>query len=78
MTVEKRGTIIFLPENEGSKSECFLPFLYSGRDSLVRIRFKGDNPFENLTLKEHDGKAVVLTGNEDRRGMFLVESVTEI
>lgn len=71
-----KGVVVFLRENEGSKSEAILPFLYQGKGaSLVRLFLKGDNPFENKGFTDCDGKTVELTGAFARSTTFEVTDV---
>lgn len=70
------GVVIYLRVNEGSKSECVVPFLYQGRDAEpLQIMLKDDNPFENGGFTEYDGQKVAITGNLSQGGVFIVDSV---
>lgn len=69
-----KGTIMFLPDKIGSKSEAVYPFLYVNRDMYFKVLLKDDNPFENKGLIPFDGKQVELVGAMGRR-TFVVETV---
>lgn len=56
------GTIVFLPNNVGSKSEACVPYLYMNKDEKVQIIKEGDNPFENSSLIKYDGTQVQIKG----------------
>lgn len=72
-----KGTIIFLPDKVGSKSEGVYPFLYVNRDSYFKVLLKDDNPFENKGLVPFDGKIVEIVGAMGRR-TFIVETVRAV
>ena len=72
-----RGTIIFLPDKIGSKSEAVYPFLYVNRDTCFKVLLKNDNPFENRGLVPFDGKFVEIVGAMGRR-TFVVETVQAV
>ncbi len=72
------GTIVFLKDSIGSKSEAVYPFVYINRNEIKRIFKKGDNPFENKSFDSFDGKYVQITGQDGRSGVFNVERITEI
>lgn len=70
------GTVVFLNENDGSKSECVSPFLYLGRGVPPRrVMMENDNPFENRGFAPYDGLVVKVVGHEGRGGVFLVDRV---
>ena len=70
------GTVVWLIENAGSKSEAALPHLYVGRETPpVVLMKKDDNPFENNGLQPYDGRRVTVVGERDESGAFVVESV---
>ena len=74
--VKRRGTIVFLKANEGSKSEAAVPFLYQGRDTpLQKIMLRDDNPFENNGFSSYDGKSVEISGEIALSGTFIVDEV---
>ena len=70
------GTVVFLLTNEGSKSESRLPFLYINKNEIVKIYFHGDNPFENPTLQQYDGKTVEIRGKMKSNRSFVIEQIT--
>lgn len=71
------GTVVFLNENGGSKSECMSPFLYLGRSVPPRrVLMEDDNPFENRGFVPYDGLVVKVAGREGRSGVFLVDRIT--
>ena len=70
-----KGTIIYLPDAVGSKSEAVYPFLYIARGNFFKLLLKGDNPFENTGLLPYDGKQVEIVGAQGRR-TFIVEKVS--
>ena len=72
-----KGTIIYLPDAVGSKSEAVYPFLYIARGNFFKLLLKGDNPFENKGLLPYDGKQVEIVGAQGRR-TFIVEKVSLI
>ena len=76
-TEQRAGTVVFLQANPDSKSEGVFPFLYVSKDEIVKLFFKGDNPFENTGLLPYDGKRVELTGRKKRNGTFVVEQISE-
>jgi len=72
----KRGTLVFLKANVGSKSERIAPYLYAGKDEPLLPLFKeGDNPFENKTLVPFDGAHVEVVGNAERGNDFIVSKI---
>ena len=72
-----KGTIVYLPDAVGSKSEAVYPFIYIARDNFFRVLLKGDNPFENKGLLPYDGKQVEIVGAKGRRTV-IVEKVSLI
>ena len=78
VTVEMKGTIVFLPYAVGSKSESLKPFLYINKDEVIRIMMKGDNPFENNSLISHDGHFVLIKGNYGMGNSFLIEEIVDL
>ena len=72
-----KGTIMFLPDNVGSKSEAVYPFIYVSRDVYFKVLLKDDNPFENKGLMPFDGKLVEIVGAMGRR-TFIVETVRAV
>ena len=76
-TEQRAGTVVFLQANPDSKSEGVFPFLYVSKDEIVKLFFKGDNPFENTGLLPYDGKRVELKGRKKRNGTFVVEQISE-
>ncbi|MBQ7650954.1 MAG: hypothetical protein IJS15_08340 [Victivallales bacterium] len=71
------GTVVFLLENQGSKSEGVLPFLYANKEEKIKLFLKGDNPFENTGLLPYDGKAVEVVGMKKRNGTFVIEQILD-
>lgn len=57
-----QGIIVFIPIDVGSKSEVLMPTLYLNRDKKIRLYKRGDNPFENSTFNDYDGKHVEVQG----------------
>lgn len=57
-----QGIIVFLSSDIGSKSEAKIPFLYVNREKVIRLFKRGDNPFENSTFNDYDGKHVEVQG----------------
>ena len=57
-----QGIIVFIPIDVGSKSEVLAPTLYLNRDKKIRLYKRGDNPFENSTFNDYDGKHVEVQG----------------
>ena len=72
-----RGTIIFRQSDVGSKNEHLRPFLYCNKDSIIPLFLKGDNPFENNVLYEHDGDFVEITG-EIRNNVFEISNIKKV
>ena len=73
-----KGTVVFLPANQRSKSEGFFPYLYMNRDEKVKLLLNGDNPFENKGLLPFDGKAVEIAGRRKRNGTFAIERISVV
>jgi len=72
------GTIVYLNDSVGSKSESVAPFLYRGRGAdPLSVYFIGDNPFENNRLAEYDGRRVELSGVMGER-KFVVDDIKAI
>ena len=76
-SVKMTGTVVFLLENQGSKSECVLPFLYVNREEKIKLFLKGDNPFENTGLLAYDGKSIAVVGKKKRNGTFVIEQILD-
>ena len=74
----KTGIIEFILSNVGSKSEKMQPFLKEEDGNLVEVFKEGDNPFNNDTLKEYEGKKVTVTGEENEYGVFIIDTVEVI
>ena len=72
--MEHKGTVIFLDESKGSKSEHNQPYLYVDRATIFPIMVKGDNPFEHRELEEYDGNRVIISGYENN-GVFIIEEI---
>ena len=73
-----KGTVVFQLANVGSKSEGVYPFLCLEDGKLVKLALKGDNPFENTTLKEYDGKTVAIEGDFNENGKLIATAIEEI
>ena len=74
----KTGIIEFILSNVGSKSEKMQPFLKEADGNLVEIFKESDNPFENESLKEYEGKTVNVTGEENEYGLFIIDTIEVI
>lgn len=72
--MEHKGTVIFLDESKGSKSEHNQPYLYVDRATIFPIMVKGDNPFEHKKIEQYDGNQVIISGNE-HNGVFIIEEI---
>lgn len=72
-----QGTVVFRQSDSGSKSEGLKPFLYCNDNSIVPLFRKGDNPFENDSLKKIEGLNVILFGCF-RNKVFEVSDIREI
>lgn len=72
--MEHKGTVIFLDESKGSKSEHSQPYLYVDRSTVFPIMVKGDNPFEHGKIEQYDGNRVIISGN-DHNGVFIIEEI---
>lgn len=57
-----QGIVVFIPVDAGSKSETLAPILYLNRDKKIRLYKRGDNPFENSSFNDYDGKHVEVQG----------------
>lgn len=57
-----QGIVVFMPVDVGSKSEALAPILYLNRNKKIRLYKKGDNPFENNSFNDYDGKHVETLG----------------
>jgi len=67
------GKIEFKIVNKNSKSECLKPFLICEDKSSICLFMKGDNPFENSTLKTFENKTVEIKGFVKRNVFNIVE-----
>lgn len=74
----KTGIIEFILSNVGSKSEKMQPFLKEEDGNLVEVFKEGDNPFNNDTLKEYEGKKVTITGEENEYGLFVIDTINVV
>ena len=70
-----QGIIVFIPVDVGSKSEALAPILYLNRDKKIRLYKRGDNPFENSTFNDYDGKFVETLGELVGKNKFKVHSI---
>lgn len=73
-----QGTVIFLKSFLGTKSESVQPFLYLGNGEIIRIFKPGDNPFENETLQNFDGKEVAVSGEVNEKGILEISSIGSV
>lgn len=74
----KKGTIVFLSSDVGSKSETKRPYLYQNREGCIPVLKEDDNPFENSGLDAYDGKLVEVTGLYGRGDYFIIATIKEI
>ena len=70
-----QGIVVFMPFDVGSKSETLAPILYLNRDKKIRLYKKGDNPFENSTFIDYDGKSVETQGELVGENKLKVHSI---
>ncbi len=75
--MELKGTVVFNYANVGSQSEGIYPFIYNEFANFIMIYMVDDNPFENNLLKPYDGKKVVIKGDYNDYGTFVVEEINE-
>ena len=73
MPADIEGRIIFRLFAEGSKSESMQPYLVLPDGSEVRVTFSGDNPFENTSLEDDDGRTVIVSGDYSPQDPSLFE-----
>ena len=74
-----RGYVLFLPYAGGSKSESFRPVLATSHGANLTLYRKGDNPFENESIRPFHGKFCEVAGAPDReRRLIEVESIEEM
>ena len=71
------GLVVFMRTNIGSRSECVIPFLYVGKARFIYLWVPCDNPFENLSLKDFDGKRVLISGDYGENNIFYVGKIEE-
>jgi hypothetical protein len=75
----KEGVVIFLKSNEGSKSECSLPYLYLGKNIPLQALFmENDNPFENNGFLDYDGCRIRVFGKTSSDNFFVVNKIEAI
>lgn len=73
------GVILFRSFAAGSKSASMQPYLLLDSGELIRVFYRDDNPYENETLKEFEGKRICAIGYSDGiDGIFHIQSVEEI
>lgn len=78
-TKEFTGTIIYVMQNAGSKSESKQPFLYfSKEEEMLHVMYEGDNPFEASKLTEFDGSKVTVKGYEGRSNVFIITEISKL
>lgn len=70
-----QGIVVFMPVDVGSKSEALAPILYLNRNKKIRLYKKGDNPFENNSFNDYDGKLVEILGELILENKFKVHSI---
>lgn len=75
--MELTGKIIYETFAAGSKSESARPYLETSDGNKILLYKKDDNPFENSSLAEFDGKNARITG-EIKDGAFVAESVEAV
>ncbi len=71
----KTGKVEFILSGVGSKSEKMQPFLREADGNLVEIFKESDNPFKNESLKEYEGKTVMVTGEENEYGLLIIDKI---
>lgn len=71
------GVVVYQFINEGSKSEGLFPFLYVHAGKFMKIWMDGDTSFNGVGLKEFDGVRVIVQGNINEYGIFIVSSINE-
>ena len=69
------GTVVFILENKGSKSEGTFPFLYLGNGEFVRVWLDGDISAFGNGFREFDGMRVTLVGEKNEQGVFIVTKI---
>lgn len=75
----KEGVVVFLRSNEGSKSECILPYLYMGRtEPMLPLYLENDNPFENRGMTKYDGHRVRIDGKTSNNNVFIVNKINAV
>ena len=70
-----QGIVVFMPVDAGTKSETLAPILYLNRDKKIRLYKRGDNPFENSSFNDYDGKLVEILGELILENKFKVHSI---
>ena len=70
-----QGIVVFMPVDVGSKSEALAPTLYLNRDKKIRLYKRGDNPFENNSFNDYDGKLVETLGEFVGENKLKVHSI---
>lgn len=73
-----KGTIIFVEENPGSKSEGVFPYIELDGGETVRIAMKDENPFENSILLGFEGKRVEVDGRFNENVVFIATDIKEL
>lgn len=74
--IELTGTVIFIKENNNSKSEIMQPCLYVNQKQVERLFMKDSNPFENNELQKMDGKFVTVRGYKTEN-KFVIHEISE-
>ena len=69
------GIVVFMEGNKGSKSEGLYPYLYVGDGKYFRIRVATDDSFDNISLRDYDGKRVIVDGNFNDNGVYYVDTI---
>jgi hypothetical protein len=69
------GHVVFMKFAEGSKSESMRPFIVTPHETL-RLHVKGDNPFDNQSLKAYHLKFCTIHGVLTDGRLVEVRSIT--
>ncbi len=72
-----QGTVVFMKSYIGTKSESIQPYLYIGNAKFLRIYMKGDNPYENISIKALDGKLISIIGTIDENDILTIEKIID-
>lgn len=69
------GTVVFLEDSKGSKSEGVFPFLRDSDEVCTKVMLKGDNPFENNGLRPYEGQKIEALCTQGRGNTLIVHSL---